>query len=482
MFGNPASPALLARTNKNIITIQMSEKRFESNNKNIPETLQLTIEELNEKGDGIAYLNKLKITVQKVLPGEVVRIKYLPKHPRKDRIKLLKILNYAPNRVTPPCLYFESCGGCQLQQLSYLDQLKIKKQIIEKLLKNYPNLKLVKVSPVIGLQEPTFYRNKTQMPFQSKNDQIFYGLFQKGTHKITPINNCLIENRDANQALQIVRNWAVDCKIPVYNEKNHQGYLRHTVIRRGQFTNQVMVVIVSNKSDITNLNKLVKRLKVGLPTIKSIILNINNNQGNIILGKKNINVWGDNYIEERLGRIRFKLYPTTFFQANTIQMIRLLEKMKEVVNFNKNDLVIDLFCGVGAIGLYIANQVKKVIGIENNLDAVNTAKENLILNNIRNIEFFSANLTEGFAHLVPRGYLPHKIILDPPRKGLSPELILEIIKFNPEKIIYISCNPKSLSRDLSKFSDFHYFTEIVYPVDMFPQTSHIESLVVLERK
>jgi 23S rRNA (uracil1939-C5)-methyltransferase len=353
---------------------------------------------------------------------------------------------------------------------------------IDELLKTYPNLKHVKVSPVRGLQEPTFYRNKTQMPFQNKNGQISYGLFQKGTHNITPINNCLIENRDANQALRIVRNWAVDYKIPVYNEKSHQGYLRHTVIRRGQFSNQVMVVIVSNKIDITNLKELIKRLKVGLPTIKSIILNINNNQGNIILGKKNINIWGENYIEEKLGRIRFKVYPTTFFQANTIGVIRLLEKMKEVVKYDKNDLVIDLFCGVGVIGLYIANQVKQVIGIDNNSDAVNTAKENLIFNNIRNVEFFSANLTGGFTHLVPMGYLPHKIIVDPPRKGLSPELILEIIKFNPEKMIYISCNPKTLSRDLSKFHDFHYSTEIVYPVDMFSQTSHIASLVVLERK
>ncbi len=460
----------------------MGKKKKKEKPKKRSKKIRLKIEDLNEKGDGIAFYKHLKISVKKTLPGEEVLVEYLPNRPRKDRIQLLKILDKSPFRTEPLCPYFEECGGCHLQHIAYAEQLELKKKWIERLLLAYPALKHIHVQPVEGMPEARNYRNKTQMPFQNNLAGLVYGLYRKGTHEVTPIDYCLVETRDANRALQIIKNWAEIHNIPAYNEATHSGIIRYALIRKGQFSNQVMVVIISNQSELPYWKSLVQKLKEGLPSLKSVILNVNQEKSNVVLGKENIVLWGEPFIEEKLGRIRFIIYPNTFFQSNSVQTVRLLEKLVQQAELKNTDKVLDLYCGVGTIGLYVTNQVAQVLGIDNNVDAIAAARENAVKNALKNINFLTVDLTRGFEEIDKINFEPNIIIVDPPRKGLTPELIQDICNLTPEKLIYISCNPRTLVRDLYAFQMKGYFTEEIFPFDMFPHTSHIECLTILNRR
>lgn len=460
----------------------MSKKQIKYSPDEIPKKIQVSIKNLNENGDGVAYYKKLKITIQKVLPGEAVEIRYHKDRPRKDRIKLVRIVKESPYRIQPPCSYFEECGGCHLQHLDYKIQLDFKKNMINDLQISFPRLKRMDIAPVLEMPGPRHYRNKTQMPFKKINNMVKFGLFKKGTHKITPIETCLIENKDAIRALQIIRDWASIFHIEPYDETNHSGILRHAVIRKGQFTNQVMVIIVSTTPDLPQQKTLIQSLINEMPLLKSVILNIHNEENNVVLGEKNLLLWGTEFIEEKLGHLIFPIFPNTFFQANSIQILRLLQKMLKVAELDKNDRVADLFCGVGTIGLTVAGKVARVVGLDFNPDSIQAANQNALRNQIKNAHFFSGDLNKKFSHLFPQGFWPDVIFVDPPRKGLNASTIQEIAALKPEKIIYISCNPKTLLRDLQEFQDHHYSGNILLPFDFFPHTAHIESLVVLKRE
>jgi 23S rRNA (uracil1939-C5)-methyltransferase len=460
----------------------MTIQKHGKGKKNIENNLQVQIDFLNKEGDGIANIDNHKIAVQKVLPGEVITIKYLPQRPRNERIKLKTIIQTSPKRVVPPCPYFEECGGCQIQHMSYQDQLLYKKEILKTLLGNRSELKQIRVSPVVPMPVSFSYRNKTQMPFQKIQGKISYGLYKRGTHDIVPTKDCLVESHEANLALQTICKWAMDYKISVYDEKTGQGLLRYGIVRKGQFTNQVMVIIVTKKMESPFLKELLERLRAVLPSLRSLILNINSGTDNVILGNNNLKIWGSDFIEEKLGKVKYKIFPNTFFQTNSIQMERILIELKKLGNFNQEMGVLDLFCGVGTIGLYLAGNIGQLIGLENNQDSLKAAKQCCKENKITNASFIYGDLSNGFTHLLPKGFNPDCIIVDPPRKGLTPILIQNITQLQPEKVIYISCNPDTLVRDLAIFYTFSYFTETIHPFDMFPQTSHVESLVFIKKR
>lgn len=457
----------------------MSRQHLKKEKKPEHRYFKVKIEDLNEKGDGIAYYQGKKINVRKTLPGEEAFVAYLPGRPRKDRIHLVKRLSDSPQRVQPPCPYFMDCGGCHLQHLQYENQLLQKEKLIKKLLLPYPELKKIAVQPVAGMPRPFHYRNKTQMPFQRSADRIVYGLYRKGTHELLPIDTCPVESKDANRALQIIKDWAVRFNIEPYDEIRHQGILRHAVIRKGQFTNQVMVAVVATSRDLPYWKHLVQALKEGLPSLRSVILNINSLKTNVVLGPENIVLWGDPFIEEQLGRVRFRIYPGTFFQTNSVQMIRLLEKMGALLQLRKTDRILDLYSGVGTIGLYLADSVDRVLGLDDNADAIESAVQNANDNEIWNASFGVADLQEGFRMAMEDSFQPTIVIVDPPRKGLSEKTIGDIVTLKPEKVVYVSCNPKTLVRDLRLFYQADYRAEEIFPFDMFPHTAHVESLVVL---
>ncbi len=450
--------------------------------------LNVKIEDLNEAGEGVAFYKKLKINVEKTLPGEEVLIEYHRERPRKDRIRLLKILQPSPHRREAPCPYFAECGGCQLQHLEYSRQLFFKQQQIQRLLLAYPALKHIIVQPVEGMPEPFYYRNKTQMPFQlmpplqpgGLQGEAMFGLFRSGTHEVIPIEQCLVESRDANRALQIIRDWANRFRISIYDETRHEGILRHAVIRKGIFTHQLMVVLVATAREIPHLPDLLRELKAGLPSLHGVQINLNSEKTNLILGEQNITAWGEPYIEERLGRRRYRVYPHTFFQVNSVQMVRLLDKLAQIAGLQPGDVLLDLFCGVGTIALHLADKVRQVIGIESNPGAVSAALQNAADNNAGNAEFFSGDARQKFRELREGGLQPAVIITDPPRKGIEETLIREICAAGPRTVVYLSCNPKTLVRDLEVFDQAGYRCKEIFPFDMFPQTYHVESLAALK--
>lgn len=444
--------------------------------------LTLKIEDLNESGAGVSFYKRMKINIPKTLPGEVVEAEYQPHRPRHDRIRLLNILETSPRRVTPPCQYFENCGGCQLQHLDYEEQLQFKRNILQRLLLTYPSLKGITIHPVVGMPEPFHYRNKSQMPYQYLRGEAVFGLFRAGTHEVISIDECIVESREANQVLRIVRQWANEYQIPIYDETTRSGLLRHVVVRKGMFTHELMILLVVTSSEVPHWNELLQALKMGISNLHSVQLNINSQATNVILGKENIVFWGEPYIKEQIGQHFFRIYPGTFFQINSVQMIKILERMVDIASFQSDDFVLDLYCGVGVIALHVAGLVKKVVGIDNHPGAIEAAQQNAVDNNIINAEFLAEDAEHFLKEFSDTASSVDKIILDPPRKGLSLQIIDAITSASPRKIIYLSCNPRTLVRDLARFQEKGYHTREVFPFDMFPQTAHVESLVVLEKK
>jgi len=331
------------------------------------------------------------------------------------------------------------------------------------------------------MEEPFHYRNKCQMPFQQRGSEVVYGLFRSGTHEVIPINYCLVENRDANRILEIVKQWATTYNIPVYDEISHEGYLRHVVIRKGIFTNQVMVVLVTNQEELPHWKELLQQLQAEISTLHSFQININKSRTNKILSDRNIPVFGESFITEKIGRFKYQIFPQTFFQVNSVQTVRLLEKLTAIARFEAEETVLDLYSGVGTISLYISPFVKKVIGIEENFEAVKAARQNAEMNQIINTEFRDGDATHLFEELVREMPSVTTVIVDPPRKGLSEKLIEQIGNSMIDKLIYISCNPRTLVRDIFKLRDFGFTAQEIYPFDMFPQTCHVEALTILRR-
>ena len=443
------------------------------------ERIRVKIEELNDKGAGVAFYKKFKLTVPKTLPGEEVLLKYDPSRPRKDRIVLKKILHTAAERVQPPCEYFEECGACHLQHMSYEAQLQFKRGILQRALLAYPHLKKATVHPVSPMPQPFYYRNKTQMPFRQLGGDVVFGLYRKGTHWIIPVQQCMVESRDANRVLQIVQQWAREWHIPIYDEKTQQGLLRHVVVRKGVFTHQIMVVLVVREREVPNWKDLLEALKRGIPTLSSFYLNIQPEATNVILGAENILVWGEPFIEEKIGKIVFHIYPNTFFQVNPVQLVKMLEVLRRQIPFHSEARVLDLFSGVGTISLFFASMVKEVIGIDNNPDSIKAAVENARRNHIANVAFLEGDVAEKLEEL--QGQKFAVVVLDPPRKGVDETIVEKIAKFDPSYIAYISCNPTTLIRDLDAFAFAGYRTTEIFPFDMFPQTYHVESLAILEK-
>ncbi|RMD64687.1 23S rRNA (uracil(1939)-C(5))-methyltransferase RlmD, partial [Candidatus Parcubacteria bacterium] len=284
------------------------------------------VESLNEKGEGVAYREGRKLNLPKTLPGEEVICQYHPERPRKDRLQVLKITEASPTRVEPPCRFFEDCGGCHLQHLDYAQQLRFKQNLIKKQLLAFPELKGIEVHPVVGMEEPFHYRNKCQLPFQQQGDELVYGLYRSGTHEVIPIDYCLVENRDANRVAQIVREWAIQFQIPVYDERTHQGLLRHVVVRKGMFTGEVMVVLVVRQENVPHWKELLRELKASIAGLRSFYINVNSARTNRILGPKQMLAFGNPSITERIGAYRFRIFPETFFQINSLQTLKMLER------------------------------------------------------------------------------------------------------------------------------------------------------------
>ena len=396
--------------------------------------------------------------------------------------KLIEILEQSKYRVEIDCSTYKRCGGCNLRHIDYEETLNIKQNTVQNLVNKTLNNK-INVNMTIGMGNPYNYRNKAQYPVGlDKNNRPVIGVYAKRTHEIITMRNCMIQNPLSEKIANFVFHFFMQNNIPIYNEKNGKGLLRHIVIKVGSRTHEIMCILVLNGKELKREKQLVKLLIKEFPEVKTVVKNINVKNTNVILGNENEVIYGDGYIYDKLGDYTFKISPMSFYQINPVQTEVLYNTAIEMAKLSKNETLFDLYCGIGTIGIFASPYVKKVYGIEIVKQAIEDAKENASINDIRNIEFFAGDVEKVFeAVLRKNSDKPDVIFVDPPRKGLDRHTIENILNVKPNKIIYISCNPASFVRDLKLFEE-KYDVKEIQTVDMFPFTSHVECCSVLYLK
>ena len=375
------------------------------------------------------------------------------------------------------CPLYKKCGGCQLQNLSYAEQLGFKQRKIERLLGEFG-----RVEPIIGMDEPYHYRNKVQAAFATaRNGKIISGVYQSGTHSIVCVDSCLTEDRKADEIIVSVRNMLRSFKIQPYDERSGSGTLRHVLVKRGFKTNQIMVVLVTAGPIFPAKNNFVKALRKEHPDITTIVHNINPYQTSLVLGERENVLYGTGKIEDELCGLTFRISPRSFYQINPVQTEVLYNTAMEYADMSGREKVIDAYCGIGTIGLVASKRAGEVIGVELNRDAVHDAISNAKRNGIKNVRFFCDDAGEFMLGMARDGEKADIVFMDPPRAGSDECFLSSLVTLAPKKIVYISCNPETQQRDLRFLTKRGYKVEKIQPVDMFPHTNHVETVVLLSQ-
>ena len=432
------------------------------------------------EGEGIAKIEGYTIFVPNTLKEEKVKILIVKTTVSHAFGKVIEIIESSKSRREKvDCVTYKRCGGCNLRHIDYEATLLMKKQIVQNLVNKTLQSK-IEVKDTMGMENPYNYRNKAQYPIGlDKEKNPIIGVFANRTHEVIETNGCMIQNKESEKIAKYICEFAKKNKISVYDEKTGNGILRHIVIKVGIKTNEIMCIIVLNGRKVNNEEKLVKELISNFPNIKTIVKNVNTKNTNVILGKENIIIYGDGYIYDKLGDYTFKISPLSFYQINPIQTEKLYNLALQKAELTGKEILLDLYCGIGTIGIFMAKNAKEVYGIEIVEDAIKDAIENCKINNIQNAKYYAGDTEELLAKLIEEEKIvPDVIIVDPPRKGLDNTTVNNIIKIKPKKVIYISCNPATLIRDLAKLEQNYEIKEI-QPVDMFPFTSHVECVSLL---
>jgi len=435
------------------------------------------------EGEGIAKIDNFTIFIPGAIKGEKIKIVIVKVTSSFAYGKILEILEKSKSRAENiDCSTYNRCGGCNLRHINYAETLELKKNTVQNLVnKNLKNK--LQVKDTIGMENPFNYRNRAQYPVGiDEEGNPIIGVFANRTHEVIKIEKCMIQNKESEEIAKFICEFAKKNNICVYNEKTRKGVLRHIVIKVGVKTNEIMCVLVINDREINNEDKLVKELTERFKNIKTIVKNINMQNTNVILGKENINIYGNGYINDKLGDYTFKISPLSFYQINSVQTEKLYNLALEKAELTGKEILFDLYCGIGTIGIFMANKAKEVYGIEIVEQAIEDAKENCKINNITNAKYYAGDTEQLLADLIEKqNIIPDVVVVDPPRKGLDRITIENIKKIEAKKVIYISCNPATLVRDLSYLEDKYEIKEI-QPVDMFPFTSHVECCSVLKLK
>ncbi|MGN1432796.1 MAG: 23S rRNA (uracil(1939)-C(5))-methyltransferase RlmD [Ruminococcus sp.] len=378
------------------------------------------------------------------------------------------------------CPVYKKCGGCQLQNLPYPEQLKFKQNKVERLLKRF-----CKVEPIIGMENPYHYRNKVQAAFYTdRRGKIISGVYQSGTHHVVGIDSCQTEDIIADKIIVAVRKLLPSFKMTTYNEDTGKGFLRHILVKRGFATNQIMLVLVTGTPVFPSKNNFVKAVLKQFPEITTIVQNVNNYNTNLVLGENQKVLYGKGYIEDILCGCRFRISPKSFYQINPVQTEVLYNTAMEYADLKGNETVLDTYCGIGTIGIVAAKRgAGRVIGVELNGDAVRDAIVNARANNLKNIRFYKGDAGEFMYEAADEDEKPDVVFMDPPRAGSDTKFLDSLIKMSPETVVYVSCNPETLARDLEYLTKHsNYQIRKIQPVDMFPFTSHVECVCLLNRK
>ena len=434
------------------------------------------------EGEGIAKIENFTIFIPGAIKGEKIKIlivKVLSSHAFGKIVEIIKESKY---RQKADCTTYKRCGGCNLRHVRYEETLKMKQNAVQSLVNKTLKSK-INVQETIGMENPFHYRNKAQYPLgRSKDGKPIIGVFANRTHEVIPMEKCYIQNPNSEKIAKFILEFIKKNNVSIYDEISRKGLFRHIVIKVGVKTNEIMCVLVINGKAIPKEKELIKELAQRFPNIKTIVKNINTKNTNVILGQENINIYGDGYIKDILGEYTFKISPLSFYQVNPIQAEKLYNLGVEQAQITKNDIVFDLYCGIGTISIFMSKYAKKVYGVEIVKDAVKDAIENAEINNVTNTEFYAGDVEIILDELInKKNIVPNVVMVDPPRKGLDKNSVNNIMKIKPRKIVYISCNPATLIRDLSCFEEL-YDIKTITPVDMFPFTSHVEVCALLELK
>lgn len=434
------------------------------------------------EGEGIAKIDNFTIFIPGAIKGEKVKILIVKVLTSYAYGKIIEIIEKSDKRVELDCATYKRCGGCNLRHIDYEETLEIKRNIVQNLVDKTLKNK-IEVDSVLGMGNPYHYRNKAQYPVGiGKDGKPVIGVFANRTHEIIPMEKCFIQDERVEEVAKFIYEFAVKNDISIYNEENQKGSLRHIVIKIGKQTEEIMAILVINGEHFKNEEKLVEELLRQFPNIKTIVKNINTKNTNVILGNKNINLYGDGYITDILGDYTFKISPLSFYQVNPVQAEALYNIGVEEARITKEDVVFDLYCGIGTITIFMSKYAKKVYGIEIVEEAIEMAKENAYINGVQNTEFIAGDVERVLDDLInKKNIVPDIIMIDPPRKGLDKTSIENILKIKPKKLVYISCNPATLVRDLASFEEMYEIKKIK-PVDLFPFTNHVECCSVLQLK
>lgn len=436
-------------------------------------------------GEGIAKVEGFPIFIEGAITYEKINTKILKVNKNFAFGKIEQIIVKSEDRQEPPCKIYKRCGGCTLQHMSYKKQLDFKYERVQDCISKIGGLNKELVNYPLGMEEnPYHYRNKVQLPIGKVNGKVVIGFYAPRSHDIIDIDTCLIQDKVADNVARITKQWINEYNIEpatIDGKFNKNGLVKHIMIRKGFNTNQVMVVLVATKKGVPHLEELIDTLKDNITGLNSIILNINPQETNVILGQQCITLFGNDTIQDYIGEYKFNISPLSFFQVNPKQTEVLYQNALEFAGLTGTEIVFDAYCGTGTITLFLSAKSKKVYGVEIIEQAIDNANKNAVLNNVDNAEFIVGKSEEEIPKLIEKGIIPDVIVVDPPRKGCDIKLLEAIGRAKPEKVVYVSCDPSTLARDLKILEAEGYKTEKVQPVDMFPQTGHIEVVTLLTR-
>lgn len=447
----------------------------------------VTIEDMNEDGAGVGKVDGYIWFVKDAVIGDVVRAKAMKMKKSYGFARLMEVLEPSASRVIPSCPVARQCGGCQLQAMSYEEQLKFKER---KVMNNLIRIGKfdedeIHMLPIMGMEEPWRYRNKAQFPFgKDKDGNVIAGFYAGRTHAIVEAEDCLLGVEENREILDIVKRFMKEMKIEPYDELSHKGLVRHVLIRKGFKTGEIMVCLVINGNKLPSKERLVEMLTGGdgVKGMTSISYSVNQEKTNVIMGKEIVNLYGPGYITDYIGNVKYQISPLSFYQVNPVQTERLYGTALEYAGLTGNEIVWDLYCGIGTISLFLAQKAKKVYGVEIVPQAIEDARRNAEINGIHNAEFFVGKAEEVLPEQFEKNHVhADVIVVDPPRKGCDAVCLDTILKMRPERVVYVSCDSATLARDLRYLADGGYVVERGKCCDMFPGTVHVETVVLLSK-
>ncbi len=443
--------------------------------------IEAEIIDLNHMGQGVAKIDNFVIFVQEAVPGDLLRIKITETKKNYAVGEITEIIKPSDYRISPICPYYEQCGGCQLMHMDYGEQLKFKKfRVINELRRAGLDFNDAEVHDTIGMDNPFRYRNKTAFSVKEKAGEIIIGPYQQGSYNTVNIDSCLIQSSEADEVITLFKILMVKHNIKAYDKKTGKGTIKNVVIRNNR-KNELMFIIVTASENFKFSEAFIKELTGENPNIKTVVQNINSKNTNLVMGRKNLVLYGDGTINDKIDELNFTISPETFFQVNPTQTEKLYNTAIKYAKLQEDEVCFDIYCGIGTISLMAAKHAKKVYGIEIVEQSIINAKENATKNNITNTEFYAGKAEKTVPKLYRQNIKADTVIVDPPRKGCEQEVISTITSMSPIKIVYVSCNPSTLARDIKLLEAGGYKLKEVQPVDMFPWSVHVETVIQLQR-